>query len=772
MTGVTIPRDSQPASRAPIRSCWTTRITPRQRSSRPVWLTLALFICIGLPSRLVAQGSLTKADLSVIRGTPLQEDYREMLFKYLLQRADVATEQRLAGLRAIKSDADLKDWQNTKRRKFLELIGGLPAERTPLNAHIVGEIRREGYVVRKVIFESLPGFYVTANLYVPTTGKGPYPAVLSPCGHTRNGKADEVYQHLFIGFVKRGYVVLTYDAPGQGERIQYWDFLTGQRGYQFRSNEHGLYGVQEYLLGQNLARYMIWDGIRALDYLTDLPEVDPSRIGVTGNSGGGALTTYIAALDPRVKLAAPVTFICSFPKKIEARTDDAESDPEQDVQGLLAEGIDHTEELGMIAPRPVLIGAATRDFFPIAGTRQTYKELQQVYAKLGVPEHVKMVEFDHEHMYSQSLREAAYAWFDRWLRGVEDLAHEPPITPEKDQMLECTPTGQVVTSLGGYRIQDFNRAEAERLGAAIARRRGTPLFRDGLLTSIRQSLALPMTQPPPHAKGIGEVTVGGLTIEKLLLETEPGIVVPLRVIFSKRSAEPFPTVLYLHDRDGSQDNPEVFENLTKAGRVVVVADVRGFGETMSHEHVLDTRIGYFHPRDAMDADFSYASLFLGRPLLGMRVWDALQVIAYLRSRPEVDPLRITLAGQGWAGLIAVFTGALNPAVSAVAVESVPVSYTQMAVSEEDVEPVSLMLPGVLQHFDLTDVFEKISPRPLLVLNPTDARTATMSQDEARVVLNLVRHAYRSAEADGALEIRVEPFEVDAREALKAWILSH
>jgi dienelactone hydrolase len=377
------------------------------------------------------QAGLTGNDLRVIDGSTLEGRYAEMLFNFLSGTARHEAEARLARLRAIRSEADFREWQEDNRRKFLQLIGGLPNVRTPLNAHVVGEFKRKDYLVRKVIFESLPDYYVTSDLYVPTVGSSPFPAILCPLGHSRNGKAYPEYQHLFIGLVKRGYVVLAYDAPGQGERIQFWNYLSNERRYQFRSNDHGLYGVQEYLLGQNLARYLIWDGIRGLDYLASLPEVDASRMGVTGNSGGGALTTYISMLDPRVKVAAPVTFVCSIPKKIEARGEDAESDPEQDIQGLLAAGIDHTGELGMIAPRPVLIGAATQDFFPIAGTHATFRELQELYAKLGVPDHVKAAEFNHEHMYSQPLREAACAWFDHWLKGVkEESVQEPAMQVE------------------------------------------------------------------------------------------------------------------------------------------------------------------------------------------------------------------------------------------------------------------------------------------------------------------------------------------------------
>jgi cephalosporin-C deacetylase-like acetyl esterase len=763
------------------------------------WST-ALFFSLAFASPLPAQRRLTPEDLQVIRGTAQEKDYQEMLFNSLLRQAASETKKRLARLESIHSESDFKNWQEANRQKFLELIGGLPAERTPLNARVVGEIAREGYVVRKVIFESLPEFYVTANLYVPTMGKPPFPAVLAPCGHSLNGKAYDVYQHLFIGLAKRGYVVLTYDPLGQGERLQYWDFLSGRRRFEF--NQHGMAGIQEYLLGQNLARYFIWDGMRALDYLTGLPEVDASRVGITGSSGGGTLTTYISMLDSRVKVASIVTFITSIPKKIENRIDDSESDPEQDIAGLLAAGIDHTEFLGMIAPRPVMIGAATRDFFPIEGTRRTFSEAQQLYRKLGVPDRIKMVEFDHRHMYSQPLREATYAWFDRWLMGTENEAHEPAIVTEKDEVLQCTPTGQVVTSLGGKTVADFNRAEAERLARQLEERRREPAFHSELVAKIRERLdaqfenarsamdcgsgaaAFGLAPQPGQkavagatalqsacgaAEGLAETQLDGLAVEKVLLSSEPGIIVPVRVILPTNHPPHLPEVVYLRDRTGDSDSPALFEDLARAGRMVAVADVRGFGETMSSRRIPDPHVDYFDPRDGMDSDFAIASSFLGQPLLGMRVHDARSVIDFVRARPDADPAHVTIAGRGWAGVVALFAAASDPKVSSVAVEGIPLSFAEIAAAELYNQPVSLMLPGVLQDFDLPDVFASLAPRSLLVLNPQDAMTRKMGWEEASQAAQLVRQSYQRSGAERSFDLEVVPLESEAERTFVKWI---
>ena len=757
---------SQPSpGKIPIASTTSTLPCAPQRAL----YRLALILCVlfALTARLAAQSVLRDEHLRVLPGSALENDYRDMLFTYLVRQADQAAAKRRARLAAIQSEKDFRDWQSANRRRFLELIGGLPSERTPLNARVVGEVVRQGYVVRKVIFESLPEFYVTANLYVPTEGKPPFPAVLAPLGHSRNGKAYAVYQRLFLGLVKRGYVVFTWDPQGQGERLQYWDFLAGSRRLEF--NQHAMAGIQEYLLGQNLARYFIWDGMRALDYLTGLPEVDPERIGATGSSGGGTLTTYISMLDPRVKVASIVTYITSLPQKIENRINDAESDPEQDVQGLLAAGVDHPEMVGMIAPRPVLIGAAVRDFFPVEGTRQTFRELRELYTKLGVPERVKMVEFDHRHMYSQPLREATTAWFDRWLKRMEAEVHEPPVVPEADATLECTPTGQVATSLGGRRMSEFNRAEAERLLARLDKQRREPTFRSSLRAKIRERLALPNLPIEPHARKLAEVEAGELTVEKLLLETEPGIVVPVRIIFSKASPRPTPAVVYLRDRSGELDKPATYEAIARQGKMVAVADLRGWGETMAPRNVPDVGVAYFDASGGMDADFAYAGLFLGRPLPGMRVWDALHVVEYLRARPEVDPKRLGIAGRGWAATIALFAAAVDSQIAWAIVEGPPASYREIALSEEYAQPASLMLPGVLQDFDLEDVLAAILPRPLLVLNPTDALARKMSRETAEGVLAAVQKAYASPGAARDFAVRVVPLESDVGHVLDDWI---
>jgi hypothetical protein len=212
--------------------------------------------------------------------------------------------------------------------------------------------------------------------------------------------------------------------------------------------------------------------------------------------------------------------------------------------------------------------------------------------------------------------------------------------------------------------------------------------------------------------------------------------------------------------------------LAEQGRVVAVADVRGFGETWAPRDVREQEDDYFHPRDGRDADFAYAAFFLGRPLLGMRAGDALGVVRYLRTRPDVDPKHVAIVGRGWAGLTALFAASLDSEMSSTAVEGIPASYGALATAQLYGQPAYFLLPGVLQDFDLTDVFAALTPRPLLVLNPQDPLTRKMVVHEALVGFESVRTAYDAVKAPQALAVKVAPLETDVPKTLEEWLRAH
>jgi len=208
--------------------------------------------------------TLTDEPVDAYSVIPLIEEYEpEQLFQSLMRVAEAQYAERAKALSALDGAEAWRGRQRYVRETLIDMMGGMP-ERTPLNARVVGSLEREGYRVENVIFESRPEFYVTANVYVPTVGPGPYPALVSPCGHSENGKAYDGYQRAYIAAAKQGYVVLAYDPISQGERLQILD-ETGASVVGAGTGEHCHQGNQGTLIGLNLAQIRVWDGIRSLD---------------------------------------------------------------------------------------------------------------------------------------------------------------------------------------------------------------------------------------------------------------------------------------------------------------------------------------------------------------------------------------------------------------------------------------------------------------------------------------------------------------------------
>ncbi|MCX7603210.1 MAG: acetylxylan esterase, partial [Bryobacteraceae bacterium] len=471
------------------------------------------------------------------------------------------------------------------RAQMAGLIGGLPDMRTPLNARVTGVFERPGYRVEKLLFDSLPGFHVTANLYVPLGRQGPFPAVIGTAGHSQAGKAAATYQRAWISLVRRGYVVLAYDPPGQGERIEYFDHEMGRpRLRPGGVEEHIMAGLQCLLVGHSIARYFIWDGIRAFDYLTTRPEVDARRIGVAGNSGGGTQAAYLAVFEPR--LAAAVSS-CYITRWKELWDGPGPQDAEQVWPGFLAAKLDFVDFIRAFAPKPFLISSAIRDYFPIAGARATYQAAREYYEKLDAPGRVEFFEFDDAHGWSKPRREAMVRFFDRHLRGVEEPYHEGEIETEPESRLWVTPTGYLATSFGSETVYTLNRAAAAEI---YPRRKALALRRpEELRALVRERLGLGMksgsVQPGPGAAG---VVVAGVP---------------------KPDAEP----------------------LAEAGLAVQQAELGALPEG---------RGGYSAAYQAAAREWLH-----GRSLVARHTEAVLRAVGELRSRPGVNPGRIFVWGR-------------------------------------------------------------------------------------------------------------------------------
>ena len=598
------------------------------------------------------------------------------------------------------------------RARFVEGLGGLPA-RTPLNARTAGVIDRGDHRIEKVIFESQPGFYVTANLYLPKGGRPPYPGILFPLGHEPGAKANPVWQQLLVTFARRGYVALAWDTLGQGERIQLFD--ADLRGSKLRQSttEHTMQGIQCLLAGDSLARYTVWDGIRALDYLVSRPEVDPARIGCTGNSGGGTHTAYLAALDDRIQAAAPSCYLTTWSRLLDTI---GPQDAEQCVPGFLAAGLDHSDFAVSFAPKPYLILSAIRDFFSIRGARKTFAAARRAYESEGAGGRIAMTEADDGHGYSKPRRLAAYEWFTRWLKGGGGPAGEEAVTPLREQELWCTPSGQVATSLGGETVFSLNRRRAREYAAA---RRFDPAAAARLIGWRREDA-------PPPAQPYGRALREGLIVEKLLYESEPGIRIPA-VVVSQPGRTPGPGVVLADGRGKSAAWAEIAA-LASRGAAVLALDARGTGETRA---AAETK-GSDWPQWFGDYDSAMTAVLLGRNLAGMRAFDIARGFALLASREGVDPQRIHGAARGAGAAVPMLhAAAAGVPFAGVLLDGMLASYQSAVETPIHRGIFEDVVVGSLRHYDLADLAAALAPRAVRIVDAIDPLGNPLPLSEAR-----------------------------------------
>ncbi len=650
-----------------------------------------------------------------------------MLKAYLLSKAQEHFDARREVVAALRTPEEVAERQRRLRERFIEALGGFP-EKTPLNPRVVGEERRDGYRIEKVIYESRPDHHVTATLYLPE-GRPPFPGVLMPIGHSINGKAAEYVQRGSILLARNGLAVLAYDPIGQGERRQLLD-ADGQPVIEGSTTEHTMIGIGALLVGREAASYRVWDGIRGLDYLASRPEIDPERLGCTGCSGGGTLTSYLMALDDRIAVAAPSCYLTTLERLFATI---GPQDAEQNITGQVAFGMDHADYVSMRAPRPTLLCAATRDFFDIQGTWTTFREAKRVYGVLGHGERVGIVEFDTPHGYPRPQREAVVRWMRRWLLEIDDAPVEGNLPIAEDASLACTKTGQVLSALKGRSVFDLNAERADDLERQRARRFAGRSAEE-LRAEIRKRLALPEQAAEVVVERKDPIRRGGDTIDRWAIMTEPGIQVPVLLFRPETPATGKPLVVYVGaDRTLAAPGGPI-ERRLKAGEAVALVEPRGMGET-APATATSRRPSPF----GVETQEAFLALHLGRPLLGQRVYDVLQALRALKQ-----PAGFRLIGVGEGGLIALHTAVLDERVQAVEVEQSLVSWSAIARGTLSRDQLASVVPGVLAAYDLPDLAAALAPRPLTIRRPVDPVGEPVPRKELEQSYDAAREAYRQA----------------------------
>lgn len=658
------------------------------------------------------------------------------------------------------------------RSKIWELIGG-PLEKTPLNPQVTGRIDRGQYWIEKIIFESMPEVYVTANLYIPTSGRGPFPAVLAPLGHTEDGKAYRNYQYLYQSLARKGYVVLTFDPFGQGERLQYIDPRTGRSRYG-PTGEHLQAGRPLILLGNTFALYRVWDGIRALDYLVSRPEVDGDRVGCTGHSGGGTMTMYLAALEPRLRAAVEVEGNSENLAGPFYDPPGATADAEQNIAGGLPFGLDRGDLLSAFAPKPLLICYTTHDegetYSPFyeESAQEIYQELKRIYKLFGAGDQVGIFASHLPHDLDFFHRRETYGWFNRWLRNPEAGTAEASFDDSPKGTLDCTTTGQVLTSLGGRSVVKVNVDRARQMMPANPFGNGSDdaAIRRQVHAWLAGLLALPKSKTPLGASVLSSNRRKDAVIEEFQFESEPDLRITGWFVAPSPGGTPRPTVLYLTDGGGDEvvAEPGSLDRLLGAGYAVCALTLRGTGITKPRFPRSGPR--FYGGGSDLDERYAWANLALGLPVAGQRVWDTLRALDYLASRPDVAPAQIRIIGAEGAGLVALMAAALDERLRSVLLDRTLVSYGSIVVAEEYSLKFEWFVPGILRKFDLPDLALSLTPRACWILNAVGADGKMLA--ETSVWQRYGKKANPGSQPFKNVQVLVRPAH-DAQDSYLEWL---
>ena len=661
-------------------------------------------------SEAVAAAASGTPDLAPLNRFPrMVQEY----FVRRVRRVESAGEQARSEW---KTRADAEDYLASVRERIQKCFGPWP-DKTPLNARVTGKVERDAYHIENIIFESRPGFLVTGNLYVPKNKTFPRPGVIGVCGHSNNGKAAEAYQAFSQGLARMGYVVFIIDPIGQGERSQYVAVEEGQPKdtVPLGVRQHLLAGNQQFLVGEFIGSWRAWDGMRALDYLLTRPEVDARHVGVTGNSGGGTMTTWLCGVESRWTMAAPSCFVTTFRRNME---NELPADTEQCPPRALRLGLDHADFIAAMAPKPVVLLAKERDYFDVRGTEEAYARLKRLYTLLGHPENISLFVGPTYHGYSQENREAMYRWFNR-VTGVSDAQTEPALMMEPDATLYAAPQGQVAL-LDSRTVFSFTQEKSRDLTERRPRLEG-----EALKQAVARTLKLQRREDPPDYRILRQV--GGRHYPKnrhttYAVTTEPGIQAIVyrlddEVLYSRPPEGNRRAVLYVSHLSSDaelREEPLIRELMEQEkDAVFYTCDARGIGESRPDTTNPDS---YFSP---YGSDYFYAihAIMLDRPYVGRRTFDVLRVLDWLEA---VGHTEIHLAAKGWGSLPATFAALFSENVKQVTLKNALRSYADLATKEFYEWPLSSLLPGVLRRFDLPDCYAALKTKQLKQTEPWGA----------------------------------------------------
>ncbi|MGP0067809.1 MAG: alpha/beta hydrolase family protein [Isosphaeraceae bacterium] len=641
--------------------------------------------------------------------------------------------------------ATLDGWDRrlaSVRDRLGRSFGRMPGTPCPLAPEVLGVLNRDGYAIERLTFQSRPGVRVTANLYRPDPVRGPYPGVVSVHGHWAWARIDPHVQPRCIGLAKLGYVVLCVDAFGAGERA----IELGPGTY------HGaLTGASLWAVGTPLIGLQVYDNRRAVDFLVSRPEVDATKLAITGASGGGNQSFYAGATDERLSAVIPVCGIGTYDAYLTTACCVCEVNPGGASYATTA------DLLAMIAPRALMVISATRDAlqFSVGEAAKSLAIARERFRLLGVEDRIRHVPIESGHDYNKPMREAMYGWVEKWLRGRADgrPIPEPLLVVEDVESLRCYPKGTarpktVVT------IPEFARSEGlERLAAlpqAPDHRERWAADSGRMKDQLRDQIlgGFPRRTPLDFQAQIGPNGV------EITIATESGIRSRALANFGEANRGIALVVSPGPRREGDRDEPgraaleAVRMSWSQAGYgTLELNDFRGTGRWLAGNGPV---VGV--------ADHTVAEwgLWVGRPLLGQWVWDIIRwidLLEDLRRNQVKAPKELTspnhpfvLIGIGAMSLPAIIAAALDDRVAGVACSDCLVSFVARGVKPWSGVPMGLIAPNILEVGDVGHLAALVAPRPLVVESGIEPEGGPAEPDRLLDAFRFTRAVYSLLQA--------------------------
>ncbi len=633
----------------------------------------------------------------------LKEDCSRLFYDHLLEIAKIQFEKRREIIsEAYKSAESVKNYQKTIKNKLLDITNSFP-EKTPLNAKITNIIDCGDYRIENVVFESRPNLQVPGNLYIPAKGGVPFPAILEACGHSANGKAAEKYQKAAILLAKNGFVAFVIDTYAQGER---------------GSVNHTQIDIGAMLVGTDLVAYQAWDNIRAIDYLCSRAEVDSTKIGVTGNSGGGTQTMYMMGFDPRVKVVAPS---CGLHTRERMFTWAGLADGCHNFAYEGMKMLEFADYFILFAPKPALVLAGEKDnTFDIIAAAKTVREAKWFYKELGALDNIDIFTVDEGHGFYKGLREGATWWFKKYLMNKTEIVKEPELIIQPDEKLWATKTGQVLTGIKNSRsVIDINIQQAkdfENQRKLFWKNNPEKLC----VEKVKELINYDERNENKDIKfdDLGEILYKGIKLKKLNLLSRDGFPLPALMYVPENLKKPLPVTIYLNDKgkNNAFETETALSTLIQNERIVFAVDIRGFGETTVDLGEMRKSLHAWNDQHQI----SQTSLYLGYPLIGQRVQDVTDILDHLDTYSIIKKSDIELIGIGHCGPVALHAAVIDERITGLKIINSIRSFMDIITEPNAKHQFKNVVPGAMKYYDLIDLVNSLSPKTVKIIDPVDA----------------------------------------------------